>query len=76
MPSISNASGTTRPSSLAAAAGAKVPSEEELIAFARTRLAVFELPKKIVFVKELPVVVGGKVLKYRLRAIYADLYGP
>ncbi len=59
----------------AASGGAKLPTELELIAFARTRLAGFELPKKIVFVKELPVTVGGKVLKYRLRAMYEGLYG-
>jgi acyl-CoA synthetase (AMP-forming)/AMP-acid ligase II len=59
----------------AASDGARLPTEEDLIAFARTRLADFELPRKIVFVKELPVTVGGKVLKYRLRAMYEGLYG-
>ena len=54
---------------------ASAVSEDEIIAFARARLAGFELPKKIVFVKELPVTVGGKVLKYKLRTMYADLYG-
>jgi acyl-CoA synthetase (AMP-forming)/AMP-acid ligase II len=50
------------------------PSEAELIAFARQRLAGFELPKKIIFVEDFPVTVGGKVLKYKLRAQYENLY--
>jgi acyl-CoA synthetase (AMP-forming)/AMP-acid ligase II len=41
--------------------------EAELIAFCRERLAGFETPKRIVVVEELPVTVGGKVLKYKLR---------
>jgi acyl-CoA synthetase (AMP-forming)/AMP-acid ligase II len=47
-------------------------SEEELIAFARDRLAGFETPKQIIFVDELPETVGGKILKYRLRQQYRD----
>lgn len=38
-----------------------------LIAFCRERLAGFETPKQIVAVDALPVTVGGKVLKYKLR---------
>ncbi len=41
--------------------------EAALIAFCRARLAGFETPKRVVVVNELPVTVGGKVLKYRLR---------
>ena len=40
----------------------------ELIAFCRARLAGYETPKRIVLLDELPQTVGGKVLKYRLRA--------
>ena len=40
----------------------------------RERLAVFETPKRIVAVDELPETVGGKVLKYKLRAEHAELY--
>ncbi|CAB4859468.1 unannotated protein [freshwater metagenome] len=50
-----------------------VPNPEELIAFCRSRLAGFETPKHIELVTELPETVGGKVLKYKLRAQYADL---
>ncbi|MGQ0698477.1 MAG: class I adenylate-forming enzyme family protein [Panacagrimonas sp.] len=45
----------------------QVIDEAALIAFCRERLAGFETPKRIVVVNELPVTVGGKVLKYKLR---------
>jgi acyl-CoA synthetase (AMP-forming)/AMP-acid ligase II len=45
---------------------------DELIAYCRERLAGYETPKGIVFVDELPETVGGKVLKYKLRAGLAD----
>jgi acyl-CoA synthetase (AMP-forming)/AMP-acid ligase II len=43
-------------------------------AFCRERLAGFESPKRVVVVQELPVTVGGKVLKHKLRAEHAGLY--
>lgn len=43
------------------------PGAEELIAFARERLAGFETPKRIIFMAQLPETVGGKVMKYKLR---------
>jgi acyl-CoA synthetase (AMP-forming)/AMP-acid ligase II len=46
----------------------------DLIAFCRERLAGFETPKDIVFTDALPETVGGKVLKYRLRAAHAAHY--
>jgi acyl-CoA synthetase (AMP-forming)/AMP-acid ligase II len=49
-------------------------SEAELIGFCRERLAGYETPKGILFVDELPETVGGKVLKYKLRASFADHY--
>jgi acyl-CoA synthetase (AMP-forming)/AMP-acid ligase II len=45
-------------------------TEEELIAFARERLAGYETPKQIIWADELPETVGGKVLKYKLRERY------
>jgi acyl-CoA synthetase (AMP-forming)/AMP-acid ligase II len=48
--------------------------EDELIAWARSGLAGFESPKRIVFVDALPETVGGKVMKHRLRAEWIDLY--
>lgn len=47
---------------------------EALIAFSRETLAGFEAPKRVVLVEELPVTVGGKVLKYALRAENKELY--
>ncbi|MDN5939901.1 MAG: AMP-binding protein, partial [Salinisphaera sp.] len=46
--------------------------EAGLIAFCRERLAGFETPKRIVAVDDLPVTVGGKVLKYKLRQLLAS----
>lgn len=42
-------------------------TEDELIAFARTRLAGFKTPKKIVF-QDLPKTSTGKIQKFELRA--------
>jgi acyl-CoA synthetase (AMP-forming)/AMP-acid ligase II len=47
--------------------GAVTP--EELIAFSRARLSVFEVPKRVVIVDSLPTTVGGKVQKFKLRQI-------
>jgi acyl-CoA synthetase (AMP-forming)/AMP-acid ligase II len=47
---------------------------DEVVRFCRERLAGFETPKRIEVVDELPVTVGGKVLKYKLRAQHAGLY--
>jgi fatty-acyl-CoA synthase len=41
--------------------------EEELLAFVRTRLARYELPRSVRFVPELPISPQGKVLKRLLR---------
>jgi long-chain acyl-CoA synthetase len=45
-------------------------SEEELIAFARTRIAGFKLPKSVEFLAELPRNPSGKILKRALRDPY------
>ncbi len=55
------------------APGAAVAAEE-LIAHCRERLGGYETPKAVVFTDALPETVGGKVLKYKLRTAYADLY--
>ena len=47
-------------------------TEEELIAFTRTRLAGFKTPKKIVF-RELPKTSTGKIQKFELRLIAKDV---
>jgi len=47
-------------------------SEDELIAFARARLANFKTPKKIVF-QELPKTSTGKIQKFELREVARKL---
>lgn len=54
---------------------ADAPSEQDVLAFCRERLAGFEAPKSVIFVDELPETVGGKVLKYKLRERFRDVYG-
>jgi len=49
--------------------------EDAVVAFCRERLAGFETPKRVVPVEALPETVGGKVLKYKLRAQHAAFYG-
>jgi acyl-CoA synthetase (AMP-forming)/AMP-acid ligase II len=48
------------------------PKEEDLIAFCRTQLAGFKLPKEVVFVPALPRNAAGKVLKRDLRESLAS----
>ncbi|MCO1654600.1 AMP-binding protein [Pseudonocardia humida] len=50
------------------------PTAEDVIAHCRARLGGHETPKAVVFTDALPDTVGGKILKYRLRDRYADLY--
>ena len=46
------------------------PTAEELVAFARERLAGYKLPRSIELVDDLPRTPTGKVLKRELRARY------
>ncbi len=48
--------------------------EESIIAHCRATLGGYETPKAVVFVDGLPETVGGKVLKYRLRARHGALF--
>ena len=50
------------------------PTAEDIIAHCRSRLAGHETPKAVVFADTLPDTVGGKVLKYKLRAQLGRLY--
>jgi acyl-CoA synthetase (AMP-forming)/AMP-acid ligase II len=51
------------------------PQPQEIIAFTRQVLSGYEAPKDVIFVDDLPETVGGKVLKYKLRAGHASHYG-
>jgi acyl-CoA synthetase (AMP-forming)/AMP-acid ligase II len=51
------------------------PTPEEIITFCRAVLAGYETPKDVVFVDSLPETVGGKVLKYKLRAGHSRHFG-
>ncbi|BBY44334.1 long-chain-fatty-acid--CoA ligase [Mycolicibacterium celeriflavum] len=51
------------------------PSESELIAYARDRLAGFKLPKSVSFAEDLPRTPSGKVLKRALREPYWEGVG-
>jgi acyl-CoA synthetase (AMP-forming)/AMP-acid ligase II len=53
--------------------GAQV-SEDDLVKHCRANLAGYETPKSVVFVADLPEAVGGKVLKYKLRAEHTAHY--
>jgi len=48
------------------------PDSDSLIAFARTRLAGYKLPKTVEFVAELPKNAAGKVAKNELRKAWVD----
>jgi long-chain acyl-CoA synthetase len=52
----------------------RTPSPEELISFARERLAGYKLPRSVEFVDELPHTPSGKVLKRKLRERAITLY--
>jgi long-chain acyl-CoA synthetase len=52
-------------------AAGREPTAEELVAFARGRLAGYKLPRIVEFASELPRTPSGKVLKRDLRVRYA-----
>jgi acyl-CoA synthetase (AMP-forming)/AMP-acid ligase II len=56
------------------AADGQAVDTDDVMTFCRTKLAGFESPKQVVVVSELPVTVGGKVLKYKLREQYDGFY--
>jgi fatty-acyl-CoA synthase len=51
------------------------PSEEELTAYCRTRLAAFKVPRYWRFVESFPMTVTGKIQKFRLRQMAIELLG-
>lgn len=49
------------------------PTESELLAFLRQRLAAYKVPKHIRFVESLPISPAGKILKRELKRQFANL---
>ena len=48
----------------------QAPTEAELIAHAKKSLAHYKIPKRIVFVEDLPRNASGKILKRELRRVH------
>jgi long-chain acyl-CoA synthetase len=49
-------------------------TEAEVIAWCKARLALHEVPKKVVFLDQFPTTVTGKVLKHVLRADHQGVF--
>ncbi|MFO7859665.1 MAG: hypothetical protein R6U41_00440 [Desulfosalsimonas sp.] len=49
-------------------------SEEEILEICRQKLAPFKVPKKIIFVDQLPKTPTGKLLKRDMRDTYKDAF--
>ena len=50
------------------------PTELAILAHLQSRLAKFKLPKRVLFIDDLPRNAMGKVQKALMRQTYADLY--
>jgi malonyl-CoA/methylmalonyl-CoA synthetase len=55
-------------------AGAEGPSEEQVVAACKERLANYKVPKRVFFVDDLPRNAMGKVQKNLLRDQHKDLF--
>lgn len=44
----------------------------EVIAFCKSKLAGFQVPKEVILVEEIPANASGKILKFRVRQMYKD----
>jgi acyl-CoA synthetase (AMP-forming)/AMP-acid ligase II len=49
-------------------------SPEEVIAYCKERMAGYKVPKKVLFVEDLPRTASGKVQKVKLRKEFLELY--
>jgi long-chain acyl-CoA synthetase len=49
-------------------------TEDDVITMCKQELAVFEVPKKVVFVEELPRTSTGKLEKFKIKTQYEDLF--
>jgi len=49
-------------------------TEEEIISLCKSKMVGFKVPKKVVFLNEMPRSAVGKVLKYKIKQTHEDLY--
>lgn len=49
-------------------------TEDEMMAHCKAKLSSFKIPKKIIFVDELPKTPTGKILKRNMRESYKDVF--
>jgi acyl-CoA synthetase (AMP-forming)/AMP-acid ligase II len=56
------------------AAGASTPSLDDLVSFCRQKLGGYKIPRRFVFVPDLPRNATGKVLKRELRSKFRDTH--
>ncbi|MBN2283818.1 MAG: AMP-binding protein [Deltaproteobacteria bacterium] len=49
-------------------------TEEEILSLCKSKMVGFKVPKKVVFLDEMPRSAVGKVLKYKIKEAYSDLY--
>ena len=52
----------------------KAVTEEEIMAHCKAHLSSFKVPKKILFVEELPKTPTGKILKREMRDSYKEIF--
>lgn len=62
-----------RPLLIAVVAEGETPTEEELLAFYKGKIASWQVPDKVVFIDALPLNATGKVLKRTLREQFGDV---
>ena len=48
-------------------------SEEDVIDFCRGKIARFKIPRYVFFVNEFPMTASGKIQKYKLREMAAEM---
>ncbi|WP_158964471.1 long-chain fatty acid--CoA ligase [Chachezhania sediminis] len=62
-----------RPVVLAVAVPGTEPTEEEILASYTGKVASWQVPDRVIFVKDLPLGATGKVMKAKLRETYGDV---
>ncbi len=62
-----------RPVLIVVAAEGKSPTKEEILGYYQGKIASWQIPDEVIFVKELPIGGTGKVLKNKLRDEFGDV---